>query len=147
MSSRPTPTALAGALRSDHVTTFKHRADMSDSKVITLFRVNSRGSGLFSSLVFRATRWFQVSFRSGYIHYLMVDIDGDGDGGKGISSLASELRYMGRVTPEVLCLILERKGFAYSAQEHALPLKEWCFDKGLLVEKRLTGIKLTLQRR
>ena len=132
--------ALAETLMSDHVTTFKFRPDMSDSRVTTLFRVNPRGSGMFSSLAFWATRWFQVSFRS-YVHFLMVFIDEQEQ-----SSLASELRYLGRLSAEQMCLIIRRRGFAFTAEEHALPVKEWCFDRGLLVEKHLTGIKLTLRR-
>lgn len=121
---------------------FKYRQDLSDEGSIVMYKVSSR-----SCYEFMINKWNEIMSRLNKNHAPVVDyiqISGSSDVIKKINCL----RFKGRITPEKIFKVIEKKMngcYGYEIEPSALQMnKVWCYRSGILVDNKSYGFTVII---
>lgn len=121
---------------------FKYRQDLSDEGSIVMYKVSSR-----SCYEFMLNKWNEIMSRLNKNRAPVVDyiqISGSSDVIKKINCL----RFKGRITPEKIFKVIEKKMngcYGYEIEPSALQMnKVWCYRSGILVDNKSHGFTVII---
>lgn len=116
---------------------FKYRDDWSTPDQLVLYRVYNRGTlGKYISLLTSTIEQLCTN----YIYFVRIC----SPDATNIRSIVNDIRFMGRVTPEELCMYFSKHGYTFTIDVDKIPEKSWCFYTGIVREVTRFGYKITI---